>query len=71
MKTIYRVLTAVDYKGQRERELFYTENRKDADKPIFRKIHHHPSQTVDDSCLGWIFSGCCPLVAAAVKPLEL
>ena len=31
MKTIYRVIAAVDYKGQREREEYYTENRADAE----------------------------------------
>lgn len=29
---LYRVLMSVDYKGQRERELYYTENENDARK---------------------------------------
>lgn len=29
-KKVYRVMRAVDYNGQRERELFYTENEEDA-----------------------------------------
>ena len=31
MKTIYQIITAVDYKGQREREQYYTENKADAE----------------------------------------
>lgn len=31
MKTIYRVILAVDYKGHREREQYYTEKREEAE----------------------------------------
>ena len=31
MITVYRVIAAVDYNGQRKRELFYTENREEAE----------------------------------------
>ena len=31
MKTIYRIILAVDYEGQREREIYYTEKREDAE----------------------------------------
>ena len=31
MKTIYRIILAVDYKGQREREQYYTEKREEAE----------------------------------------
>ena len=31
-KAVYRVVTAIDFEEQRERELFYTENRTDAEK---------------------------------------
>ncbi len=31
MKTIYRIILAVDYEGQREREMYYTEKREDAE----------------------------------------
>jgi len=32
MKTIYRVLKAIDYNGQTERKLFYTENKEQAEQ---------------------------------------
>ena len=32
MKTIYRVSKAIDYNGQKERKLFYTENREQAEQ---------------------------------------
>lgn len=31
MKTIYRIILAVDYEGQREREQYYTEKREEAE----------------------------------------
>ena len=31
MKIVYRVMTAVDYNGQRSRELFYTESKEEAE----------------------------------------
>jgi hypothetical protein len=31
MTTVYKVLTAIDYKGERKRNLFYTESREEAE----------------------------------------
>lgn len=31
MTTVYKVLTAIDYQGERKRNLFYTENREEAE----------------------------------------